>query len=107
MKYIKHYEDINKPQVGDYVEIYARYFDNRLKDFFKTEIGQIIKIDNKDYPYLVEFEKEKPIIHEDAVTIIYDDEDEYKMRVEESEIKYFSSSKEELEIIISANKYNL
>ena len=110
MKYIKHYEDtINKPQIGDYVIIYARYFDDRLKDFFKTEIGQIKKNDiDEDYPYLVEFQKEKPIIHSDEKNeIIYNDEDEYNMRFEESEIKTFSSSKEELEMNIAQNKYNL
>jgi hypothetical protein len=65
MKHIKSYENNilkNDPKIGNYVLIYQKYFSNILFDFYLTEIGKIINIDEHEYPYLVRFENKLLIL---------------------------------------------
>ena len=89
----KIFENVEEtPKTGDYVVI-------KIRGTLIPEIGKIKKITNDpDYPYV----------------IIFDDdfnEDKYGFDkntvVDLSEIEYCSDNKEDLELLLTANKYNL
>jgi hypothetical protein len=106
MKHLKHFENINEPEVGDYA-ICENYVNSNLKildDFLLTNIGLITNIHNrvKDYPYIIKFEK----IPAELKTYTEDNMGT-EMMFQKEEIVHFSKNKEDLEYIISANKYNL
>jgi hypothetical protein len=111
MKYLKTYEkhqvkteyDSIKPQIGDYVicqEIFSRGLDEKhIINFLKSNIGQYVKKQNTNNSYIVKYNKIPP---------------ELKIRFikglrafNESEIIHFSPNKEDLELILKTNKYNL
>lgn len=84
------FEEINKdtPEVWDYVILDVLSNDENLAYLLKNSIGQIIDIDSGDYPYRIRL----------------NDELEYFQR---DEIKYWSKNKEDLEVLLSQQKYNL
>ena len=103
MKYIKKYEYLqDDPQVGDYVicnEIGGMDRNNKLDNFIKSNIGQIINIDFDDsIPYDIEYK----------IPIEYDEHFVSNCRIMyRDEIIHFSPNKEDLEPYINAIKYNL
>jgi len=107
MKHIKKYKNINieEPVYNDWV-ICAEVLntDKDLDNFISNNIGKIV-----DIKYIYD-------INDDQYTIKYDDVPytlEYRFTklntrlMYKNEIKYWSKNKEDLEIILQANKYNL
>ena len=87
MKYIKYYETVNfKPKLYDYAIF------NVIRDTKKIKvIGQIIKINfDNTHPYTIEIKQPYFI-------------STFKLE----NIECWSDSKEELELILTLNKYNL
>lgn len=97
MKYLKKFEFFrDEPRVGDYVKIEADYFDDALIEFFKTNIGRIINIENsEEYNYIVEFDDIVPLSTIKTIGIELD------------EIIEWASDKDGLKIKKEINKYNL
>ena len=102
MKFIKNFENtnINIPKVGDYVICQEKKYDKSdISDFLKNNIGQII----------CSFE------NSELFSIKYSNiPDDLKFFFKKNcrgmfinEIKYYSKNKKDLEIYITANKYNL
>lgn len=85
----------HKPQLGDYVRAYGDYFDPYLIEFLKINIGQIVEIDEGEYPYIVEFEEKMP------------NRKIYKMGFTEDEIIEWNKDKDFFRMKDAANKYNL
>jgi hypothetical protein len=90
MKYLKTFENVNEPEVGYFV-IGDHINFTWAKNIIKSNIGEIIKIDNNsgEIPYNVSYDN-------DNIFKLYD-----------NEILHFSKNKEDLEIYIQVNKYNL
>ena len=121
MKYLKRFEDINneEPEVGDYVIVYDTftYTTNMIewREFMNTHVGKLINKrdsgahNSKRMFYDVEYEN----IPENIKKIIF----KYKFDPQTNkatekgftidEIVYWSKNKEELELKLAANKYNL
>lgn len=99
MKYIKKYEqfgelNIGEPEYGDYVilEISKNAIAFYDSPWINSEIAQLIKIINKFNTTYYQ---------------MYFDKYDKKYDVTLKSIKYWSKNKEELEVMLSANKYNL
>jgi hypothetical protein len=133
MKYLKTYEEINKniPKIGDYVILQLdKNYNDTMINFFNNNIGQIrkirenfefykykIPIKNKikqepiiDTEYSIEYENmpENININVNISDIPFDYSNLIKgINVHKDYVKYFSSNKEELITLLSANKYNL
>jgi hypothetical protein len=121
MKYIKTFEDINtaEPEIGDYVIVYDQftYTSNMIewKEFMNTHVGRLIRKRDSDINntkrllYDVEYEN----IPENVKRIIfkYKFDPKTNKAVEKGfnidEIVCWSKNKEELELKLAANKYNL
>lgn len=125
MKYLKYFESIEKyPEIGDYVickdnesedkdenDIEFENFLNHSvgmildsnkekNNFFKTITGK--RFENYSIPiYLIQFENELPEFIKEP------DFPENSLIFDENEIVVFSKNKDELEILLSAKKYNL
>jgi len=99
MKYLRTYENLNSPQIGDYVKVNSSKFPE-LANFFDNEIGKIFKITNdKSYPYEIIFDKS-------IAGSTYGPEDT-TMAFSKVELLGWSSNVKDLEIKINTNKYNL
>jgi hypothetical protein len=110
MKYIKTYENNTEPQIGDYAIVKdstIRDTNDVIHEFLMENIGKIIKIDySSHFPFLIKFQN-----------VPYELNDRFrserigrrvgKRDFSESEMIAFSPNKKDLEVIISANKYNL
>jgi hypothetical protein len=115
VKYLKRFEEVNvdDPKVGDYAIFFDEigYIDsgvyvhfNEYLYFINNNIGEIIKIENKDnYKYHVKFEN-VPI---DIIRYFDFASDYYYLRFHKEEILYWSKDKKDLEPYIQAKKYNL
>jgi hypothetical protein len=102
MKYLKTFEENeNEPQVGDYVIVR----ENRillLDSFFSENVGRIVDDKySRRYPFLVQFEN----IPDDLKIEFGDKNNSRQFSIDE--IDHWSKNKEDLELMISANKYNL
>jgi hypothetical protein len=97
MKYLRTYEELGKPEIEDYV--ICRPLDDRdpdLNDFLKTHIGQLVG--RRYFDYDIKFEKVPKYIID-----CYDN----PIQFEREEIIHWSKNKEDLQIYIDINKYNL
>ncbi len=115
MKYIKKFEEIDQdkndePQIGDYVICDDTFSDDKqLLDFIKNNMGQIIPIDYDDsidknhFDYLVKYEN----IPYALISRFFRFYNDTSRPMKREEIIYYSPNKEDLEIIITQNKYNL
>lgn len=107
MKHLKHYEKYHyeniNAQIGDYVIIDPYTHPKEVENWILNNIGQIIDIENYD-TYIVKYEN-IPTGWEDHFS--YNDEQKNIRKTQKSGIKHISKNKEELELIISQNKYNL
>ena len=75
MKYLKKYENVNKPQIGDYVKVISESLDRYVVEFINNNIGKIKWIDynnlfvEDEYPILVEFDEKIPVYKEYTITV--------------------------------------
>jgi hypothetical protein len=104
MKYIRLFEEriIGNPKVGDWVICKSSNDrDIELNQFLATNIGEVIMEDPPEWDY--------EILYKDAPDWIVDIAHIYDKSIgfDREEILYWSKNKEELEYIVSANKYNL
>jgi len=105
MKHIKKFETTDKPQINDYVICHEEYDDDveGINTFLDNNIGQIIgRFNNNDItsPFLVKYEN----IPNDIGYMFNKDKSRQMLNYE---IIHFSKNKEDLEHVLSANKYNL
>ena len=101
MKYLKKYESLTPPEIGDYV--YCNTYDNEeknLQNFLNTNLGKIIDTNKVEDEFLIEFENLPDNLqnYSDTSDNIWFDKDE---------ILHWSKNPKDLEIYISVNKYNL
>ena len=102
MKYLKTFEqNSNEPEPGDYVICEdSGTFTGELDEFIKNHVGQFIQMDAVGDFYIIRYENIpnylKGGFYYNDCTIM-----------ERHEIKHWSKNKEDLEIILSLNKYNL
>jgi len=98
MKYIKLFENLSNPEVGDYA-ICKFEFSPDVNKFLQNNVGKIVSVTGFPSPYVVEFEnatkKLSPYIMDGRKWFDRDD------------IIKWSKNKEELEAILITNKYNL
>ena len=110
MKYIKTFENIDKPEIGDYVicDVEKGMFPD-LYEFLKLHIGKVINIVESHEPYHVRFDVNREDI-EDSISLyhkkIYNSK-KLTIAFNPMEIKDFAKNKKELEIKINSDKYNL
>ena len=114
--YIKTYEthDANKPEIGDWAIVHVSpNMDDELDVFLKKNIGKIVNIGNEiestniqnswwspsEY-YVLNYDTEIP----KEIDIWFHNNN---ISFYTNEIKYWSKNKEDLEAIITADKYNL
>jgi len=113
MKYIKLYEKLKKPKIGDYIICKEENInDEALTNFLLSNIGQIYKFNygsynlGKLYAYVVEYNN----IPKD-LEINFREYPEYDknnlITILPKEIVAFSQNKEDLGIYINKMKYNL
>ena len=119
MRYIKHFEKLPKdnyvydpppgyPEDGDYVLMDGSDFITVLKDFIDNNIGQISRYEDakyNDYKYILVKYKNIPIELINYFTGTYGDSGFKYSDI--NNILFISKSKEELELKLAANKYNL
>lgn len=109
MKYLKTFENINQPDVGDYVICtdpgIEREQNEEFYDFIHNNIGQITKIENEDNPlYYIHYENIPDNLKFRMNTAHYVlDEEPYRRK----NITYWAKTKKDLELRLIANKYNL
>jgi len=107
MKYLKSYENINNPKIGDYVIAIDNITSSKdANDILKNTIGKIIST-NKWYRKNPLYTTKYDNIPEDLKGHFSYDNEQNIRKLTRIEIKHFSNSKKELETIISANKYNI
>jgi len=109
MKYIKTFE-MNEyiPEVGDYV--ICSYDNDQVsgysideQNFIYDKIGKISLIVNGErFPYYVEYDN----IPENIINGVLSNEVKY-IQMHRRVIKYFSKDKNELEMVLKANKFNI
>lgn len=115
MKHIKKFENMSKPEIGDY--ILANITDNKyndeitikIKNFLNDNIGRVIDTINNN-AYIVQYYN----IPNDILNFFnhkgdnYNDE-EYKnyRHLKMSDILYFSNNLFDIEMIKNSHKYNL
>jgi len=121
MKYLKRFEmNENKIDVDDYVILnddidYQSLDGNNLRDYLNSHIGKIYRIrtrsrNDKIIPiYDIEYKNAPDDIRKFLSFTINDDFSEsYLERSRDAyEIKYWSKNKEELELILKSNKFNI
>lgn len=112
MKYIKKFENEKKlPKVGDYILIKSKYVEGVFNEFFKYNIGIVVrkgylywKVKFNNIPQHLKSRKLKNEFKSDEESKIYN---KCTWTIYEDEIIDFSENKEDLEMKLTANKYNL
>ena len=112
MKYLKTFENIDEPQVGDYVaaeeKLSTTKEDLKINNFISNNVGYITDIEegrlyrdslgNKvNTIYIVKYDK-----YPKGVSSYFDD-----LFFSKYEIKFWSKNKEDVEAYLNAKKYNL
>ena len=109
MKYIKKYDDVNysKPEVGDYILIKSGSKFEDVENFIDYNIGKIVKLN--EFLVHVVYKDVPSIIRSYFLDNIYDFSDEYEYLYDFYlwKIVAFSKNKEDLELILNSNKYNM
>jgi hypothetical protein len=93
MKYIKQYENSNEPHIGQYAIGYNEKLSEPERSLLPTLIGKITDIDSRGL-YVLTYN----------INIYLNIN---KWYFHKQQLIYFSDNKEDLETILSANKYNL
>ena len=109
MKYLKTYETLNEsldPEIGDYVICKEEGAFNSIFDFTSNNIGKFVEFEEVDYShahYIIAYEN----VPKKIADYFINGSINRGRRMYRHEIKYWSKDKKELEIILTANKYNL
>ena len=123
MKHLKTYEFKKEPKIGDYVIVYEKRGEIEVNDFYKNNIGRIVNLNNNEYSdvaayfdldkewdYWIKFDIPKSLFGE-VNHLKVEDYSNYFIKgvrpFDRKEIIYYSPNKEDLEVYIDANKYNL
>jgi len=106
MKYLKTFENLLEPQIGDYVKCDPPGFED---EFFKKNIGRLIKIDIEHHGsemkfYQIKFDVKVP---EDIMKSFGSALGDNTLSLNDYEVSNFAKTKEDLETKLNANKYNL
>ena len=105
----------NEPNIGDYVicemiDIDWVYGHERMEKFISENIGQIIYYNDSEVsPYTIQYypnDNFKTFFNYFISELGYK-RDKYIFNVEYDEIKYFAKTKEQLELLIQTDKYNI
>jgi len=102
MKVRKFNESLNEdePKIGDYIIIKYDSIVGNAYNFITNNIGKFIKYNsNRTFPYQIEFFN----IPNDIESYFNNNCRNYKYE----EILYWSNNKEELELLIQSNKFNI
>jgi len=100
MKHLRKYENVKSkgPSVGDFVicksHTNSSYIGRKIDIFIKTNIGEIIAKNWDEFE--VKFDNVPELLNDYMI-------DHYR----KNEIEHYSKNKEDLEVYIDANKYNL
>ena len=103
MKYIKKFENVSKPKIGDYVigEINNIHSSDMLKNYIKNSIGEITFIFREDRVISRYFDIPKNLKRN-----FYDGQNNDQIVIYTNKIVGFGT-KEEMELILNSKKYNL
>ena len=117
MKHLKQYESFkDKLQVGDYILFYfnPNIGDEKLRTFFNTNIAQVDRIDEIDDKDLKNFPYNTPnptinIKYENIPPELIDrfGKNYLSIALPKNAIVAWSNNKEDIETILSTNKYNI
>jgi hypothetical protein len=108
MKYIKSYEDnINTPQIGDYVIATTSEGNIEVKLFIRNNIGQIKDILMTKTPRLGNVHNLKVYYQNTPEDLLNNNKDGNYWWIKPENILHYSKNKEELETLKIAKKYNL
>lgn len=117
MKYIKYYENIKGPEIGDYVvcnEYTKNYNDPILINFINNNIGQYIfnYEGNGPYTYVIRYKNIPDEIKKDFFVevklnnIVHSETPTCRIQ-SITHIIYWSSNKEDCELFLASKKYNI
>jgi hypothetical protein len=104
---VRHLSDIKKTEleIGDYVVLKMWHNDNsELIKFVNSNIGEIVYLSSLAIDVTVEYENVPISINK---YFNKSGDNKYNRTFHTNEIEYYSTDKEELEIAIAANKYNI
>jgi hypothetical protein len=106
MRYIKTYENIKGPEIGDYVVASTRFFSIRNSDFYNFLCNNVGKInDYQNDEWVVNYlSVPKPIR---KYLSYWNRTVGWCRSFRPSEIEFYSKNKEDVEIYIQAKNYNL
>ena len=96
----KIYENINQPQIGDYVICKDDYYD-KLNEYLSKNIGEIIGKNKITNIYFVKFDEMPQIINK-----FYFNSDNERGFIQK-DIIYWNKDKSELEVTLNSKKYNI
>lgn len=97
MRYIKTYEYVNGPQIGEYVICEEPSNAPLIKDFLENNIGKIVDYDGGKYE----------VFYENVPKNLMDSFYRGKRLMTRDEIKHHAKNIDDLDSIITGNKYNL
>lgn len=97
--------DVGKPELGDYVICYEKDDSAGLLKWIETIIGKIIKVNDDDD--ICKFDIKYENFPEDIEHFFYDHDGERYRPMKDCEVLHWSKNKEDLDVIININKYNL
>ena len=113
MKYLKTFENVNEPQIGDYVAVEEEFYassdaTDQLFDFTSTHIGKIVTYKPNHFKgenvFCVKYENVP-----EKLQYAFEDVNLQKMcrNMLLVEIKFWSKNKEDVEEYLASKKYNL
>ena len=103
MKYLKTFEHLQNPEIGDYVIIKTKSTDPVVKEFINTTIGEIFFV--KENKIKVKYDN-VPTILQNWFGYSHN-ENKYYRNFLIDQIVNISKSKEELKLILQKRSYNL
>ena len=105
MKYIKKFENVNVPQIGDYAIVDNTSVNKNLNDFLSNNIAEIVdKYEIETYWGKINYYKFK---YENIPFGLSESFSNDTIGFTELTIGYFSKNKEDVEARIQSKKYNL
>ena len=105
MKFIKKFEDLGGPQVGDYVVCEDTVYGFELQNFTNSHVGRFIK--EEDGFYIIKYENVPRNLKFDMTYANRNNSYSDVAIMNEGEIKYWSKDKEDCEAYLAAKKYNI
>ena len=106
MKYIKKYENVEEPQVGDYVLMRTDSKNIDYRNFLKNNVGQIIEMES-DFHMSVKYENVPIKFIKMGLFVWSSVEQEYYHTFNKRKMLVFSDNPNDLELKFQMRKYNL